>query len=150
MKDYIIEYNNRPLSYEINTHNRNSLFAQPQKEIIAQAGEIIKFSNTSPNTIEKLDTSNKTTYNPYGKKYVPYNEKFIEIANEKIGSTTTLTHEKGTYIDIILPTKYTIIGIGIKCSKYTPDINFKIGYGYNKYEQSTGFFMNYIFNNITR
>ena len=88
MKDYIVLYNNRILS-NISTDfrdtetylnkNNNSPFPQPQKELIAKQGEIIKFNHNKPNEIINLKDSKK--YNPYGKRYSPYNEIFNKVTS---------------------------------------------------------------------
>ena len=118
MKDYITLYNTRILS-NISTNytdddahlnkNNNSPFPQPQKELIAQSGEIIKFNNNKPNEIIVLRNTNnlKKKYNPYGKRYSPYNEIFTKF------SSNTLNKDD-SYITLDLGKISTIIGIGCK------------------------------------
>ena len=83
LKEYLKHYNNRPLYPHPNyippsiskDYKLDDLFGFPQKELESEEGTIINFSNIKPNI--KVSINNKTEYNPYKKKYVPYNEKFI-------------------------------------------------------------------------
>ena len=153
MKDYIVLYNNRILSNistdfrdtenHLNTNN-NSPFPQPQKELIAKQAEIIKFNHSEPNEIINLKDSKK--YNPYGKRYSPYNEIFNKFPSSGLNKSVP-------YITLDLGKISTIIGIGCK-RKNTANRNTftglcRIGYGYEA-ETSTGFLMNYLFNKDKR
>ena len=86
---------------------------------------------------KNLKNTNK--YNPYGKRYSPYNEVFK-------GPYNTVTIKNfSEYIDISLDKQYTIIGIGKKNTFNTQDDFCAIGYGF-KPPDNKGFEMNYIYN----
>ena len=139
--------------------NMNSIYklcGRPQKEIIAVQAETIIFNHDKPHNIKKLKNTNK--YNPWAKKYVPYNEKFLPMIynsrrkkyvsyNDKFSTVKKINTSKGSYIDFDLGNVYTIIGICTKSNiRSSKNAKCRIGYGPNPSNNNEGFLMTYLIN----